>query len=175
MISLRNTRMKVRHQRLNNDSGFTLIEVLIAVLVLSIGLLGLASLQMNALRNNQNSYYRTVATILANDFADRIRSNAAGVAANGYNAITRTSITTAPNCTAATCSPSAIRDLDVAQWYTELGSQLPAGTATVTGAGAGTIFTVTVMWDDARTGVAGVGCNPANPADLMCHSIDLIP
>ncbi len=166
-----NNRMKTY----TKNNGFTLIEVLIAVLVLSIGLLGLASLQMNALRNNQNSYYRTVATILASDFADRIRANAAGVTANNYNAINRTSIVTSPNCTAATCTASEIRDLDVAQWYSELGTQLPSGNATVTGAGAGSIFTVTVMWDDARTGVTGTGCNPANAADLMCHTINLIP
>ena len=74
--------------------GFTLIEVLIAVLVLSIGLLGLASLQAASLKNNYGAYMRSQASILANDMADRIRSNpGSGVAGTGgaldgdYNAI----------------------------------------------------------------------------------------
>jgi len=61
--------------RPRRTSGFTLIEVLIAVLVLGIGLLGVAGLQSVALSMNQGSYVRTQATVLARDIADRMRAN----------------------------------------------------------------------------------------------------
>ena len=56
-------------------SGFTLIEVLIAMLVLSLGLLGLAGVQARSLKNNVSAYNRAQATQLAYDMADRMRAN----------------------------------------------------------------------------------------------------
>src|SRR5690606_3260878 len=55
--------------------GFSLIEVLVALLVLSVGLLGLAMLQIEGLKHNTDAYYRTQATVLAYDIIDRMRAN----------------------------------------------------------------------------------------------------
>jgi|GEM_PF-966312 len=55
--------------------GFTLIEVLISVLVLAVGLLGFAALQITAVNNNQESYFRTQATVIAQDMASRMHTN----------------------------------------------------------------------------------------------------
>ena len=60
---------------MNKNTGFTLIEVLIAMIILAVGLLGLAGLQATSLRNNQSAYNRSVATQLAYDIADRMRAN----------------------------------------------------------------------------------------------------
>lgn len=57
------------------SAGFSMIEVLIAVLILAIGLLGVAALQMASLDQGQESYFRSQATALADDLAGRIRSN----------------------------------------------------------------------------------------------------
>jgi len=84
-----------------SSEGFTLLEVLIAVVVLSIGLLGLAGLQTTGLRNNQDAYARTQAATLANDMADRIRSNMAGFNAGNYN---NTAAYTA-TCESSGCTP----------------------------------------------------------------------
>ena len=65
---------------MKTNTGFTLIEVLIAMLVLAVGLLGLAGLQATSLKNNQSAYNRSQATQLAYDMADRMRANVAGVA-----------------------------------------------------------------------------------------------
>lgn len=70
-------------------SGFTLIEVLIALVVLSFGLLGLATMQLNGLRNTNNAYYRTQASALANELVERIHANTNG----SYQAAAL------PNCT----------------------------------------------------------------------------
>lgn len=61
------------------SAGFTLIEVLVTVVVLSIGLLGLAGLQISGLRANMGSEARSKATFLANDIAERMRANTLGV------------------------------------------------------------------------------------------------
>jgi type IV pilus assembly protein PilV len=68
-------------------SGFTMIEVLITILVVSIGLLGLAGLQISGLRANMGSEARSKATILANDIAERMHANPLGVDASNYGNI----------------------------------------------------------------------------------------
>lgn len=64
--------------------GFTLVEVLVALLILSIGLLGLAGLQAGGLRSNHSAYLRSQAVMLAHDMADRMRSNPVAAAADCY-------------------------------------------------------------------------------------------
>jgi type IV pilus assembly protein PilV len=59
----------------NSNAGFTLLEVLVAVLVLSFGLLGVAGLLLSTVQNNTIAAQRTTATFLAQDMADRIRQN----------------------------------------------------------------------------------------------------
>jgi len=66
---------RLNKTRLNDIRGFTLLEILIAVLVFSIGLLALAKLQITSLRLSDDSLLRSTATILANDMAERLRSN----------------------------------------------------------------------------------------------------
>jgi len=67
-----------------SQAGFSLIEVLISVLVLSIGLLGLGGLQMASLKGTHNAHFRTVASLAASELAERMRSNPLAVAANQY-------------------------------------------------------------------------------------------
>ena len=69
---------------LHRESGFSLIEVLVALLVLSIGLLGLAMLQVQGMRFTNDSYQRTQATLLAYDLMDRMRANKVGADAGAY-------------------------------------------------------------------------------------------
>jgi len=149
--------------------GFTLIEVLVAVLVLSIGLLGRASLQATSLRNNNDASMQTRAGYIASDMADRMRANvslvstypgAAAVAASG-------------GCVTAACTPAEMVGNDMAEWN-ELLQTLPAGQGGIVDLGGG-VFTITVRWDEARNGATGTGCNPDNPADLRCLSITTRP
>ena len=153
------------------NDGFTLIEVLVAVLVLSIGLLGLAALQASGLRNNFDAYARSQAVILANDMADRIRANPTAAAGGLYNNINTT--VADPGCMTGNCSTTQIRDHDTAVWFADLQNALPSGTGTV--AGNGTVFTVSVMWDEARIGAVGAGCGAAVPATPGCFSTTFIP
>ncbi len=158
-------------------SGFTLIEVLIAVLVLSIGLLGLASLQATSLKNNYSAYMRSQAAILANDIADRIRSNpgapsGTGGALNGsYNNVPGL-VTGSTDCEATTCSSTQLAAYNLEQWSSQIAATLPGGDGTVTGNGS--LFTVTVMWDDEKRGVIGKNCSGDLKVDLACFSLTFV-
>lgn len=117
--------------------GVGLIEVLIAVLVTSIGLLGLASLQFNSLKQNQSAAMMAQANVLAYDMMDRLRANADLAKAGSYDLA----------LTATTPTGTAIQDVDRAQWRDMLGSSLPGGTGSVACASTGSC-TVTVQWND---------------------------
>lgn len=148
-------------------TGFTLLEVLVAVLVLSIGLLGLAGLQATSMRNNHDAYLTTQATYLANDMADRIRANTNAAALAAYAAGNSAQDV---NCyTGGGCGPAAMAGNDRFEWDTNLTAFLPAGQGAV--AQAGTQFTLTVMWDELRTGATGTACNPNDPNDLRCVTV----
>ncbi|AUM00879.1 type IV pilus modification protein PilV [Zoogloeaceae bacteirum Par-f-2] len=67
------------------ETGFSLLEVLIAVLVLAVGLLGMAALQINALKNNQSSFQRTQAVMLSYYMLDAMRANRDDVASGNYD------------------------------------------------------------------------------------------
>lgn len=138
---------------LRRQRGFTLMEVLISMVVLSIGLLGLAGLQMNGLQSNNSSYQRTQASLLANEMIDRIRANRAGLLLGYYNDFSG-SAPNDPNCISDDCSIQELANYDAYLWANELAGRLPLGVGTVTGGGANSLFTVTVRWDDNRSGDA---------------------
>ena len=157
--------------------GFTLLEVLIAIVVLSIGLLGLAGLQAAGLRNNNSAYMRTVATQQISDMADRIRANPAGRATGNYNAIAGIP---APVTTCLTtgvgCGPGPMAQHDAFEWNTANANLLPTGQGTVVpDAAAPNRFIITVRWDDARTGAVGTGCGGDPAVDLTCFVMRVQP
>lgn len=147
------------------QGGFTLIEVLVAVVVLSIGLLGLAGLQTNSVRMATSAYQRSQATWLAHDMMDRMRANPAGVAAGGYTATPSSS--GACHTASSGCSPTALAADDLARWQAQVATSLPGGETTVcidatpddgndAGSpecdGSGAIYAIKLWWDDERTG-----------------------
>lgn len=151
--------------------GLTLMEVLVAVLILSIGLLGIAGLQLGALKSNTSAYYTSQGTWLAYDMADRMRANIDGVEAGSYNGIDVNGGEAAVDCSGG-CAPAAVANYDAYMWGLKIGT-LPSGQGTVVNNGDGT-FTISVMWDEGQ-GAAGTGCNPANPADKICAQVTFRP
>lgn len=151
--------------------GFTLIEVLVTLVVLAIGLLGLAGLQASSLKHNNNAYQRTQATFLAYDILDRMRANPMGVEAGNYNAINTGTPPTSPACITTGCTPAQLADNDIVEWSTDLTAVLPSGNGVIEGNGANAPFTVKIMWDDMRTGVTGTGCDSTDPDDMTCFSV----
>ncbi|WP_394752089.1 type IV pilus modification protein PilV [Crenothrix sp.] len=134
---------------MNNNTGFTLIEVLIAMMILAVGLLGLAALQASSLRNNQSAYYRSQATQLAYDIADRMRVNVASAAT--YTVADSANVH--DSCLAIEgCTPAEMAEHDLYEWNTAIQSILPSGTGTITGATVAGVSTykVDINWDDNR-------------------------
>jgi type IV pilus assembly protein PilV len=147
--------------------GFTLLEVLIALLILSIGLLGLAALQTTGLRSNQMASMRTLATEAAYDITDRMRANPTGVEANEYVIATGE----APADTGATAT--ALTDLT--EWRDNV-EKLPGGASEITQCDTasgcdGLTHVITVYWDEARTGATGTNCPPLSKDDLRCFRL----
>lgn len=111
------------------QNGFTLIEVLIAMLVLSIGLLGIAALQATGLRSSHSATLRSQATQLAYDMADRMRANLAGYEGGAYNNITPGGSPT--SCLSNSCTPQQMAEYDVWEWNETIARELPRGVGVV--------------------------------------------
>ncbi len=152
-----------------HSAGFTMLEVLITMVILSIGLLGLAGLQANGLKSNHQAYMRTQATLLAYDMSDRMRANMAGVNAGNYDDISGKA--TATDCAAIECTPAAMALYDTEQWNVANDVKLPSGQGTVSVASG--IHTIIIMWDDERTGKTGTGCSGNANVDLKCFNMSL--
>jgi len=113
--------------------GFTLLEVLIAIVVVAFGLLGLAGLQVFALKNNQSASLRVAATNLTSDIVDRMKANYIGVINGDYNRPNTADYGTAvPGCTQATgCTPNDLASNDLKQWQDRVAAALPGGVGIV--------------------------------------------
>jgi len=131
--------------------GFSLIEVLIALIVMSVGMLGIAGLYVQSLQAGRTSLFRHQAVALAGDVADRIRANpTAGVS--------YTDATGADNGCVATgvdCDVASMAQHDVFLWKQQAGNSLPGSAAT--GGGDVTVlfedvnpprYTIIVSWDE---------------------------
>lgn len=126
----------IRHR----TQGFTLVEVLVALLVLSIGLLGVAGLQLASLRDSQDAYMRSQASILAMDITERMRANRDAARANEYDI----ALDAAP--TAGTARSAK----DLQEWRTRIADTLPNGKGAVST--TPDVVTVTVQWNTRRDG-----------------------
>lgn len=149
-------------RRTNRHTGFTLVEVLVALLVLSIGLLGIGKLVMFSARSNDSAYMRGQATALAYSILDAMRANRQVALGGSYDiaamvGVAGCSAASPCLCTAGVpCNATAQAQSDLYLWKTRLQAELPVGdgsvvTATVadpvTGV-ANVTATVTVQWND---------------------------
>lgn len=131
---------------LSRQAGVSLIELMLAMLVLSIGLLGVAGLQSTTIRNSYSSQQRAVAITLATSMAERIRANATAAAGGGF-ALTKT-------CTIPSVG-GGIVSYEFNAWLTEIKSSLGRETDSsscgqITYSNANRTYTVSVFWDDSR-------------------------
>lgn len=107
--------------------GVSLIEVLVAVLIFTIGLIGLGGLMITATRANTTAYVRTQVTFLASNMADRMRANPVGLWNASYDSSSYPISGKAPACDATTgCTPSDVALRDQILWSQQLTAALPA-------------------------------------------------
>ena len=143
--------------RMRKESGFSMVEVLVALVVLAIGLLGIAALYLNSLQSGRTAIYRTQAITLAADLADRIRMNRTAQAAYGTLFADAEAVVGACSTTGG-CSDADLASTDLANWKDEIALQLPNGEGQVVVTAPVAVdepasYVVTVRW--AEVGEAG--------------------
>jgi len=143
----------MKYQHIHSSDGFTLIEILISVLILSIGLLGLAGLQGLAVKYNTDSYMNTQATMLFREMTGMIRANPlaigdyAGLDCKNPPAqatVSRCVEDEFPSITMTQCNPSELARYDAFRWCKTIASRLPQANGKITVSG-GTVE-LAVSW-----------------------------
>ena len=135
--------------------GFTLLEVMVAMLIVSIGLVGLAGLLITGSKNNQSAYHRSQASWMAYDILDRMRANRTLAQSGSYDL----TLGATPTATGTALT-------DLTQWTTQLATALPGGKGQISRTGG--ITEITVRWDDSRgLGVLNSGGFVGNAAQTI--------
>ncbi|MDE2407598.1 MAG: type IV pilus modification protein PilV, partial [Xanthomonadaceae bacterium] len=126
--------------------GMSMIEVLVSVMVLGIGLLGIAAMQSIALRGGQGSLETSQAVMASNSIIEAMRANRANAAAYVYDGTT--------SCTSTPAAGTTLASNDLNFWVTSLKNTIGSATTTcgkIVSLG-GNNYRVTVQWDDTRAG-----------------------
>jgi len=173
-----------------NQAGTSLIEVMIAIVVLSVGLLAYVGLHAESLQFNKMAQYRSIATQLATDYINRAQANSLAAINGNYNILggyaPQNGQVPVPACAnPLDCTEPEVAAIDRALWGNNAMLALPGasinmspdviigGAAAGAGLGGTQPFDVWVMWqdpDDASDNVIGGNCPPgaAVPAGVRC-------
>ncbi len=183
--------------RASRQRGSSLIEVLIAMLIVAFALLGIAGLQLASVRSQQSASLRSVAVNQIQVMAERIRTNSSallGAGVTGYIAddayAAAATIPADPNCSpsAGTCTAAQSAQQDLREWRQALAAELPGGrgalAAVVTGGiTAARARTITVMWmekaqdsdDNLTSAPEDATCPAPRVAGVRCLSMVVSP
>jgi type IV pilus assembly protein PilV len=170
--------MNPRHSN-RRDRGFTLIEVLIALVVMCIGVLGIGKLMLLSARSNDSAYMRSQATALAYTILDAMRANRQAALSGSY-VVAVGSDPVAVGCTAAApCDAGQQAQNDLNLWKTSLTAELPGGDGSVTTAtgtdtltGADNVTaTVTVQWLDTVAQQGAGGAQIGNTVTVVLETV----
>ncbi len=151
------------------NTGFSLLEALIATVIVSIALLGIAALQLNTQKVNRQSLFHTRAILASHDILERMRANETGTLAGDYNNIEAEEIR---SCyTTAGCSASQMAKNDLYEWGGDSPNSIVAGLAGGSGKvcidsipddgtptapkcdGIGVVYAIKVWWRDSNADV----------------------
>lgn len=151
----------------NKSKGFTLLEVMIAIFVLAVGLLGVAALQATGSKNNQTAFLRTQSIQNIYNLADRIRANVAGAQSGDYVAsaapvITYDCMSNFSNTTIVNkCSATEMAKADLVSWFASISANLPGGSGRAScsdlvttdgdACSKGSLYTISVSWNERVT------------------------
>jgi type IV pilus assembly protein PilV len=126
-------RRRAGNRLLAHQVGSSLLEVLVAILVMSFGLLALGGLSASAQQYVKMSQFQSIAMQLASQLGERMRGNVEAFERGSYNKTTAYASTGTPasNCAASSCTSAEIAAIDMAAWTAELRNRLPGGDAFV--------------------------------------------
>lgn len=129
-------------KRFQRMMGYSMLEMLVALVVISVGLLAVATLQTRGQQFNYRAYLRTQAVFLAYDIMDRIRANAVAARNGSYQLEAKPS--QQKDCTAAPCTAVELASYDLYDWYERVELLLPEAEATVSRNTTG--YTIKLSW-----------------------------
>ena len=135
---------------IRRNDGFSLLEVLVALFLITIALLGTAGMQAYGVKVTQGGQFRAQAVLLGADFMERVEANNVAAVAGNYQA-TLPITTSPPNCVITSCTPANMAAYDLDQFQQNLAKQLPAATATIAmapGVAGLFVYTLTVNWQE---------------------------
>lgn len=134
------------------QAGASLVEVLVAILIVSMGVIAMAGMLATSTRLGKASEFRAVATLLAADISERMKANIGAAKANSYDQVMAfASATTATNKTcskSSTCSAADLASKDLYEWNLALANALPSGRGYVAYDSTGVAMDVWVAWID---------------------------
>lgn len=136
--------MNGRMKRHSQQTGVTMIEVLVAILVSVIGLFSAMQLQLTAVTNTNSAYFRSQAVVISMGLIDQLRANPDEALAGNYDI----------DLAAAVPTEGGLETTDLQQWRADLNAALPSSDSSVACVSATRICSITVQWDDSR-GVSG--------------------
>lgn len=150
----------------NLQSGVGLIEILIALVLLSIGLLASERMQIQSMRASRSAHHQSQALLLVNDMIDRMRANVVGVNAGDYDDMSTSDSVVDPGCATASCDAAARAAQDLYDWSARQhplngeagfvpalpgnGDDVPVGSVTAL---ANDIYAVSLEWSEEIDGV----------------------
>jgi type IV pilus assembly protein PilV len=166
------------------QAGTSMVEILVAMILIASGALAIAGMQMSAAKYNKEAALRSVASLLSSELSDRMRSNIAGVKAGNYNRnlgyVAALSSITAPSCgTTSDCTSAQLAQLDISSWQKSLTAALPGGAgAIIPNATTKYAYTIVVMWQDKSLSDAGVtdpACTVTPQVGVRCFTTMFMP
>ena len=151
----------------NIPRGFSLIEVLITMLVVAVGMLGVAKLQLNALKDLHNAHLHTRGTDLANQIGNVIGINRNTI--NHFQLNKGQQLSLNVDCKVSKCSVSQLAAYELLTWQQQVQTSLPSGSAEIKVNGK--VADIVVRWDENNNGSTGLNCPPVSNNDLECSRI----
>jgi type IV pilus assembly protein PilV len=147
-----------KHANPRREAGFGLVEVLVSMMILAVGVISFAGLQLRAVQTSGDSYNRTQAMAIAQDLAERVRVN--GTQFETYKAAaTWSSTAAAPDCMAASCTAADMVTYDVAQIRAAAATLLPEGLVNMQACSGATngLGCIYVSWDGLQPTAGATG------------------
>ena len=151
--------------------GDTMIEVLVTIIVIAVGVLGTAALQVTTLKNLSSSHSASIAAIMAEDLSERMRANPNAALDGDY--IHNVAPAAYTDCSTNQCTEAQLAEYDLGTWWDQINTVLPSGSGEVTQIGGTSTFVLTVRWDDDRSGSTGTNCPVQSTADLECYQFNI--
>ena len=160
------------------NAGSSLIEVLVTMVILSIGLLGYAGMQVSSMRSTETGRMRSEVIALASDISDRLKVNQPHVNAGAYTG-SLSEKPSPPECGTNPCTSRQMSRQDLSSWHERL-SLLPDGSGNITKTAVtidgidSTLMTISLCWNEARITTPNTSCPPQSGNALQLFQLRVL-